>query len=295
MDPNNTHEFVSNDAMKYWNQVDYYNGGMEHATRHLLYARFWHNFLYDQGLVPYNEPFKKRVAHGMILGANGEKMSKSKGNVVNPDDMVNLYGADALRCYEMFIGDYTADASWSENGLKGCKKFLERVYRLGEKLNSSPDYSKDTLVLMNQTIKKVTEDLENMKYNTAVSSLMILLNELEKLASVSKKDYRTLIHLLNPISPHITEELNEKYNLGAVLCESSWPSYDKDKLENNTYTMVVQVNGKVRGKIEVATDTKEEEMKKLALEIENVKNFTNGKEVVKIIVVPKKLVNIVVQ
>ena len=205
MDPNNTHEFVSNDAMKYWNQVDYYNGGMEHATRHLLYARFWHNFLYDQGLVPYNEPFKKRVAHGMILGANGEKMSKSKGNVVNPDDMVNLYGADALRCYEMFIGDYTADASWSENGLKGCKKFLERVYRLGEKLNSSPDYSKDTLVLMNQTIKKVTEDLENMKYNTAVSSLMILLNELEKLASVSKKDYRTLIHLLNPISPHITE------------------------------------------------------------------------------------------
>ena len=295
MDPNNTHEFVSNDAMKYWNQVDYYNGGMEHATRHLLYARFWHNFLYDQGLVPYNEPFKKRVAHGMILGANGEKMSKSKGNVVNPDDMVNLYGADALRCYEMFIGDYTADASWSENGLKGCKKFLERVYRLGEKLNSSPDYSKDTLVLMNQTIKKVTEDLENMKYNTAVSSLMILLNELEKLASVSKKDYRTLIHLLNPISPHITEELNEKYNLGAVLCESSWPSYDKDKLENNTYTMVVQVNGKVRGKIEVATDTKEEEMKTLALEIENVKNFTNGKEVVKIIVVPKKLVNIVVK
>ena len=195
----------------------------------------------------------------------------------------------------MFIGDYTADASWSENGLKGCKKFLERVYRLGEKLNSSPDYSKDTLVLMNQTIKKVTEDLENMKYNTAVSSLMILLNELEKLASVSKKDYRTLIHLLNPISPHITEELNEKYNLGSVLCESSWPSYDKDKLENNTYTMVVQVNGKVRGKIEVATDTKEEEMKTLALEIENVKNFTNGKEVVKIIVVPKKLVNIVVK
>ena len=295
MDPNNTHEFVSNDAMKYWNQVDYYNGGMEHATRHLLYARFWHNFLYDQGLVPYNEPFKKRVAHGMILGANGEKMSKSKGNVVNPDDMVNLYGADALRCYEMFIGDYTADASWSENGLKGCKKFLERVYRLGEKLNNSDDYSKDTLVLMNQTIKKVTEDLENMKYNTAVSSLMILLNELEKLASVSKKDYRTLIHLLNPISPHITEELNEKYNLGSVLCESSWPSYDKDKLENNTYTMVVQVNGKVRGKIEVATDTKEEEMKTLALEIENVKNFTADKEIVKIIVVPKKLVNIVVK
>lgn len=295
MDPNNTKEFVSLDAMKYWNQVDYYNGGMEHATRHLLYARFWHNFLYDQRLVPYSEPFKKRVAHGMILGANGEKMSKSKGNVVNPDDMVNLYGADALRCYEMFIGDYTADASWSENGLKGCKKFLERVYRLGEKLNNNDDYSKDTIVPMNQTIKKVTEDLENMKYNTAVSSLMILLNELEKLDSVSKKDYRTLIHLLNPISPHITEELNEKYNLGAVLCESSWPSYDKDKLENNTYTMVVQVNGKVRGKIEVATDTKEEEMKKLALEIENVKNFTNGKEVVKIIVVPKKLVNIVVK
>lgn len=295
MDPNNNQEFVSEDALKYFNMVDYYNGGMEHATRHLLYARFWHRFLYDQGLIPYAEPFKKRVAHGMILGANGEKMSKSKGNVVNPDDMVREYGADALRCYEMFIGDYTMDAAWSENGLKGCKKFLDRVYRIGSKLNEDKNYSKQTEILMNQTIKKVTEDLENMKYNTAVSSLMILLNELEKLDRISKLDYRTLLHLLNPISPHITEELNEKYNLGDVLCESNWPTYDDSKLENDTFTMVVQVNGKVRGKIEVSSNTDNDTMKKLALEIENVKTFTQGKEIVKVIVIPKKLVNIVVK
>ena len=295
MDPHNDKEFVSKDALKYFNMVDYYNGGMEHATRHLLYARFWHKFLYDQGLIPYAEPFKKRVAHGMILGGNGEKMSKSKGNVVNPDDMVREYGADSLRCYEMFIGDYTMDAAWSENGLKGCKKFLDRVYRIGSKLNDNKNYSKEIEILMNQTIKKVTDDLENMKYNTAVSSLMILLNELEKQESITKSDYRTLLHLLNPISPHITEELNEKYNLGSVLCESIWPLYDETKLENDTFTMVVQVNGKVRGKIEVSTDTDKDTMERLALEIENVKNFTQGKEIVKVIVIPKKLVNIVVK
>ncbi len=295
MDPHNNKEFVSMDALKYWNMVDYYNGGMEHATRHLLYARFWHNFLYDQNLVPYSEPFKKRVAHGMILGSNGEKMSKSKGNVVNPDDMVKEYGADALRCYELFIGDYTMDASWSENGLKGCKKFLDRIYRLGENLNNNDSYTKDLEVLINQTIKKVTDDLENMKYNTAVSSLMILLNEFEKMNSITKQDYRILLHLLNPISPHITEELNEKYNLGKVLCESSWPVYDDSKLENDTFTMVVQVNGKVRGKIDVSSSVDKDTMQKMAMEIENVKVHTLGKEIVKIIVIPKKIVNIVVK
>lgn len=295
MDPKNDKEFVSQEALKYFNMVDYYNGGMEHATRHLLYARFWHNFLYDQGLVPFREPFKKRVAHGMILGANGEKMSKSRGNVVNPDDMIKEYGADALRCYELFIGDYTMDASWSENGLKGCKKFLDRVYKLGNKLNNVEGYSNQVEILMNQTIKKVTDDFDNMKYNTAVSSLMILLNKLEELDSITKKDYRTLIHLLNPICPHITEELNEKYELGEVLCKSTWPTYDISKLENNTFTMIVQVNGKLRGKIEVSSDTKEEEMKSLAFDIDNVKAFTDGKEVIKVVVVPKKLVNIVVK
>jgi len=295
MDPNNDKEFVSKDALKYWNMVDYYNGGMEHATRHLLYARFWHNFLYDQDLVPFNEPFKKRVAHGMILGSNGEKMSKSKGNVINPDDMIREYGADALRCYELFIGDYTADAVWNENGLKGCKKFLDRVYRIGTKLIDNNEYTKETEILMNQTIKKVTEDLDNMKYNTAVSSLMILLNELEQLDNITNKDYRTLIHLLNPISPHITEELNEKYNLGPALCESIWPTYDENKLENSTFTMVVQVNGKVRGKIEISKDTTKEEMEQSALNLENVKVHIEGKEIVKIITIPKKIVNIVIK
>ena len=295
MDPHNDKCFASMESMKYWNKVDWYNGGMEHTARHLLYARFWVQFLYNIGLVPNKEMIWTRVSHGMILGSNNEKMSKSKGNVVNPDDIVKEFGADALRTYEMFIGDYEKDAAWSIQGLKGCKKFLDRVFRLGEKLNDSTDYSKDTEILINQTIKKVTEDLSSIKYNTAVSALMILLNELEKLDTVSKKDYRVLLHLLNPIAPHITEELNEIYNLGNKFTESTWVEYDTNKLEDKTYTMVVQVNGKVRGKIEVDTNTKEEEMKKLSLEIENVKVFTEGKEIVKMIVVPKKLVNIVVK
>ncbi len=295
MDPHNDMCFASMESMKYWNKVDWYNGGMEHTARHLLYARFWVQFLYNIGLVPNKEMIWTRVSHGMILGSNNEKMSKSKGNVVNPDDIVKEFGADALRTYEMFIGDYEKDAAWSIQGLKGCKKFLDRVFRLGERLNDSTEYSKQTEILINQTIKKVTEDLSSIKYNTAVSALMILLNELEKLDTVSKKDYRVLLHLLNPIAPHITEELNEIYNLGNKFTESTWVEYDTNKLEDKTYTMVVQVNGKVRGKIEVDTNTTEEEMKKLSLEIENVKVFTEGKEIVKMIVVPKKLVNIVVK
>ena len=293
MDPHNTKEFASMDSMKYWRHVDWYNGGMEHTARHLLYARFWVQFLYNIGLVPNKEMIWTRVSHGMILGSNGEKMSKSKGNVVNPDDIVREYGADALRTYEMFIGDYEHDASWSENGLKGCKKFLDRVFRLGTKLNDNNEYSSETEILINQTIKKVTEDLENMKYNTAVSSLMILLNNLEELDTVSKKDYRILLHLLNPIAPHITEELNEVYKLGDEFTLSPWPEFNSSKLENDTFTMVVQVNGKVRGKIEVHSSTTESEMEKLAYDIENVRNYTEGKEIVKVIVVPKKLVNIV--
>ena len=295
MDSDNKNEFASMDAMKYWNRVDWYNGGMEHTARHLLYARFWVQFLYNIGLVPNKEMIWTRVSHGMILGSNGEKMSKSKGNVINPDDMVKEYGADALRCYELFIGDYTADASWSENGLKGCKKFLDRVYRLGEKLNDSNEFTSSTEILMNQTIKKVSDDLCSMKYNTAVSSLMILLNSLEELDSISRKDYRTLLTLLNPICPHITEELNEIYKLGDLIYKSEWPTYDSNKLEKNTFTMIVQVNGKVRGKIEVSSDTNEEEMKELASSIENVKVHLEGKEIAKVIVIPKKLVNIVVK
>ena len=295
MDPNNDHEFASRDAMNYWGQVDYYNGGMEHATRHLLYARFWNQFLYDQGLVSVREPFKKRVAHGMILGENNEKMSKSKGNVVNPDDMVNNYGADALRTYEMFIGDYPKDASWSENGLKGCKKFLERVDRIKSKLTASDEYSKNLESLMHKTIKKVTNDLLTMKYNTAVSSLMILLNSMEKEEAITHKDYRTLLALLNPIAPHITEELNEECGLGEELAKSSWPVYDEAKTVDNEYEIGVQVNGKLRGSILITDEDSEEVIREKALGNANVNKYTEGMEIVKFIVVPKRIVSIVVK
>ena len=295
MDPNNDSEFVSQDALNYWGKVDWYNGGMEHATRHLLYARFWNNFLYDQGLVPNAEPFKLRTSHGMILGSNGEKMSKSKGNVINPNDCVDEFGADALRVYEMFIGDYEKEVNWSTDSLKGCRKFLDRVERIGERVRESNRFSKEIEVLINKTIKKVTDDLENLKYNTAVSSLMILLNELEKLETITTKDYRTLLLLLNPMAPHITEELNEIYNLGDHLCESSWPKYNKEKLVDETITIAIQVNGKLRGTIEVSNDTDEELLKKLALANDNVKKHIEGKTIVKTIVIKNKIVNIVVK
>ena len=295
MDPNNDKEFVSKDALEYFNMVDYYNGGMEHATRHLLYARFWHRFFYDIGYIPFKEPFKKRVAHGMILGSNGEKMSKSKGNVINPDDMVREYGADSLRCYEMFIGDYTMDAAWSENGLKGCKRFLDRVYRLKDKVNDSLSYTKELEIKINQTIKKVTDDMNSMKYNTAVSALMILLNKMEEMDSISKLDYKIFLMLLNPICPHITEELYSKIGMNDHIYNSLWPKYDSSKLEEDIITVVVQVNGKVRGKLSVNSDINADDLKNLAFDIDNVKTYVDGKEIVNVIVVPKKLVNIVVK
>ena len=293
MDAHNDREFVSKEALNYWGKVDWYDGGMEHVARHLLYARFWNQFLYNIGLVPNKEPFDKRTLHGMILGPDGEKMSKSKGNVINPHSIVEEFGADALRVYEMFIGDYEKDAAWSTNGLKGCKRFLDRVWKIGEKLNDKQGYQNE--VLVNQTIKKVSDDIENIKYNTAVSALMILLNNYEDEESITKDEYRTLLHLLNPFAPHITEELNEKYSLGKPLCESSWPKYDETKIENDNYELVFQVNGKVRGKMEVAKETSKEEMEKLAKENENVKKFIDGKEIVKIITIKGKLVNIVVK
>ena len=293
MDAHNDREFVSKDALNYWGKVDWYDGGMEHVARHLLYARFWNQFLYNIGLVPNKEPFDKRTLHGMILGPDGEKMSKSKGNVINPHSIVEEFGADALRVYEMFIGDYEKDAAWSTNGLKGCKRFLDRVWKIGEKLNDKQGYQNE--VLVNQTIKKISDDIENIKYNTAVSALMILLNNYEDEESITKDEYRTLLHLLNPFAPHITEELNEKYSLGKPLCESNWPKYDETKIENDNYELVFQVNGKVRGKMEVAKETSKQEMEKLAKENENVKKFIDGKEIVKIITIKGKLVNIVVK
>lgn len=293
MDAHNENEFVSPEALKYWGKVDWYNGGMEHATRHLLYARFWNQFLYNIGLVPNKEPFEIRTAHGMILGDNGEKMSKSKGNVVNPNDIVDEMGADALRTYEMFIGDYEKEAAWSTNGLKGCKRFLDRLWRLQEKLNNKTGYSDE--ILVNKTIKKISSDIENMKYNTAVSALMIMVNIYEDLDSITRDDLHILIALLSPIAPHISEEINKINSLGDSLCKSNWPSYDESKTIDESYEMIVQVNGKVRGKILVSSNTDKNEMEKLAQEIDNVKRYIEGKEIVKIVTVPQKLVNIVVK
>ena len=295
MDAHNDKEFVSMDKMKYWGQVDLYDGGMEHATRHLLYARFWNIFLHEQGLVPYSEPFYKRIAHGMILASDGSKMSKSKGNVVNPTEMVEKYGADALRLYEMFIGDYSKDAAWNEDSLNGCAKFLDRVYNLGETIIDEDIISKENEKIINKGIKKVSEDIENLKYNTAVSTLMTMLNEFNANKKITKKEYRIFLQLLNPFAPHITEELNEKYNLGEELSKSLLEDYDESKIIDETFTMVVQVNGKVRGRIEVNANTSDDEMKELAKSIENVKNYIDGKEIVKEVIVPKKLVSIVVK
>ncbi len=295
MDPHNDKEFVSKEALEYWGQVDWYNGGMEHAARHLLYARFWNHFLYNIGLVPHKEPFKKRVAHGMILGEGGVKMSKSIGNVINPDDMVELYGADSLRVYELFIGDYEKEVTWSEQGLNGAFRFLNRVYKIKDNLNNEYQYSESLEPLIHQTIKKVTDDIDNMKYNTAVSSLMILLNEMEKENGISKKDLRTFLLLLNPFAPHITEEINEMCKLGKPIYISKWPEYDQTKVIASEYEMVVQVNGRVRGKTIMPINASKEQMKLEAQKIDNVIRHVEGKEIVKIITIPDKMVNIVVK
>ena len=294
MDAHNNKEFASMDAMKYWGKVDWYNGGMEHTARHLLYARFWVQFLYNIGLVPNKEMIYKRVSHGMVLGSNNEKMSKSKGNVINPDDIVNEFGADTLRLYEMFMGDYKEDVPWSTESLKGCKRFIDKVIRLKDTLNDNVGFTKDLEKIQNQTIKKVTYDLDNMAYNTAVSSLMILTNAYQDAKSISKEDYRLLLTLLNPIAPHITEELNESIGFSPIV-NSTWPVYDEDKTKDITVTIAVSVNGKVRGKLEVDVDTPSDILQEKAFTLPNVQNFTNGKEIVKVIAIPNKIVNIVVK
>ena len=294
MDAHNNKEFASMDAMKYWGKVDWYNGGMEHTARHLLYARFWVQFLYNIGLVPNKEMIYKRVSHGMVLGSNNEKMSKSKGNVINPDDIVNEFGADTLRLYEMFMGDYKEDVPWSTESLKGCKRFIDKVIRLKDTLYDNVGFTKDLEKIQNQTIKKVTYDLDNMAYNTAVSSLMILTNAYQDAKSISKEDYRLLLTLLNPIAPHITEELNESIGFSPIV-NSTWPVYDEDKTKDTTVTIAVSVNGKVRGKLEVDVDTPSDILQEKAFTLPNVQNFTNGKEIVKVIAIPNKIVNIVVK
>ena len=294
MDAHNNHEFASMDAMKYWNRVDWYNGGMEHTARHLLYARFWVQFLYNIGLVPHKEMIWTRVSHGMVLGANNEKMSKSKGNVINPDDIVKEYGADTLRVYEMFMGDYEQDAPWSTDSLKGCKRFIDRIIRLKDKVVDGNEYSKNLETIIHQSIKKVTYDLSHIAYNTAVSTLMILLNKYEECEHITKKDYILLLKLLNPIAPHITEELNE--SLGEKpICESSWPEYDEAKTVLEEKEIGVQVNGKLRGSINVHVNDSDDVIKEKALSNDNVVRHINGKEIVKIIVIKGRIVNIVVK
>ena len=294
MDAHNDKEFASMEAMKYWNRVDWYNGGMEHTARHLLYARFWVQFLYNIGLVPNKEMIWTRVSHGMVLGANNEKMSKSKGNVINPDDIVNEYGADTLRVYEMFMGDYEQDAPWSTESLRGCKRFLDRVERLASKVVDGDNYSKEAESLIHKSIKKIEYDMDHMGYNTSISTLMILANKFDEMESITKEDYHVLLTLLNPFAPHMTEELNEALGYKPI-CESAWPKYDEAKTVESTVTIGVQVNGKVRGEITINDDMQEDEIKELAYNIDNVKKFIEGKEIVKTIIIPKRIVNIVVK
>ena len=294
MDPHNDHEFASMKNMKYWNRVDWYNGGMEHTAINLLYARFWVQMLYNQGLVPHKEMIWTRVSHGMILGPDNQKMSKSKGNVINPDDIVNEYGADVLRVYEMFMGDYQMDAAWSIDSLRGCKRFLDRIIRLKDKINDNEGFTESLEVLQNKTIKKIEYDMTHMGYNTVISSLMILTNAYDALDTITKEDYRLLITLLNPIAPHITEELNEQIGFSPI-CESTWPEYDDEKTIEDTKEIAVQVNGKVRGTIEINIEDDENSIKEKALDNDNVSKHIEGKDIVKIIVIKGKIVNIVVK
>ena len=294
MDAHNDNEFASMDAMKYWEKVDWYNGGMEHTARHLLYARFWVQFLYNIGLVPHKEMIWTRVSHGMVLGANNEKMSKSKGNVINPDDIVKEFSADILRVYEMFMGDYEQDVPWSTESLKGCKRFIEKVIRLKDKVVEGTSYTKDLEVIINKTIKKVENDLTTMRYNTAVSSLMILTNAYDEKETITKEDYHLLLTLLNPIAPHITEELNEMLGYKPI-CENAWPKYDEEKTIDKTKEIGVQVNGKLRSSIKIKSDDTKETIESIALNDEKIKKNILDKEIIKVIVVPNKIVNIVVK
>ncbi|MGN1443977.1 MAG: leucine--tRNA ligase, partial [Acutalibacteraceae bacterium] len=294
-DPHNDKELASKEALEYWSPVDWYNGGMEHTTLHLLYSRFWHKFLYDIGVVPTSEPYQKRTSHGMILGANGEKMSKSRGNVVNPDEVVNEYGADTMRTYEMFVGDFEKAAPWNPQGVKGCKRFIDRVWSLQEIVNDKEGYTPELESLMHKTIKKVTEDIDSLGFNTAIAAMMTLVNEMYKVGSVSRDELRTLTILFTPFAPHMTEELWQENNFGGMLNEAKWPSYDEAKCAEASVEIVVQVNGKIKERISVPADITADSAIALAKEQESIKNAITGMSIVKELYVPKKLVNIVVK
>lgn len=294
VDPHNDKEFASREKLNYWMPVDWYNGGMEHVTRHVIYSRFWYHFLYDLGLVPTSEPYKRRTAQGLILGPDGEKMSKSRGNTIDPNTIVDEYGADTLRTYVLFMGDYGLEAPWNEQGVKGISRFLDRVYRLNERLNNNDGYTSSFESVINKTIKKVSDDIETLKYNTAISELMKLVNEYYAVESISKDDYTVLLTLLYPFAPHITEELNEVIG-NSPICKSSWPKYDETKTIDETKEIAVQVNGKVRGTITIHVDDSEDIIKEKALNEDNVKKHIEGKNIVKVIVIKGKIVNIVVK
>lgn len=296
MDPHNKNAIASKEALNYWSPVDWYNGGMEHTTLHLLYSRFWHKFLYDIGVVPTPEPYAKRTSHGMILGENGEKMSKSRGNVVNPDEIVDEYGADTMRLYEMFIGDFEKAAPWSKASIRGCRRFVERYWNLQSVLIDGDKIRPELEGAFNKAIKKVGEDIENIKFNTAIATLMALINDISNVKSINKEELRIFSILLNPFAPHVTEEVYEACKLGnGILAEAEWPEYDESKCVDESVEIVVQVNGKIKAKLNIPVDADKDAVLDLAKNDENVKKSIDGMKIIKEIVVPKKLVNLVVK
>ena len=294
-DPHNDKEFASQEALQYRKPVDWYNGGMEHVTRHMIYSRFWHKFLYDLGLVPTSEPYAKRTAQGLILGPDGEKMSKSRGNVVDPNDVVDVYGADVLRLYVLFMGDYEKAAPWSENSVKGCKRFIDRIWALQDKVVDSDSYSDALRSKMHKTIKKVSGDIESMKFNTAIAAMMTLLNDIYDAGSITRKEFRDLLILLYPFAPHVSEELYQVIGCEGVLSEQEWVTYDEALCVDDTIEIVVQINGKVKAKLEIPADAEKDAVLEQAAAEPKIAEATAGKNIIKQIYVPKKLVNFVVK
>ena len=294
VDPHNDKTFADYDKLKYWMPVDWYNGGMEHVTRHLIYSRFWYKFLYDLGVVPYEEPYQKRTAQGLILGPDGVKMSKSRGNVIDPNEVVDVYGADVLRTYVLFMGDYEQAAPWSESSVKGCKRFIDRVFNLQEILTDGDEYSKELMSAMHKTVKKVSEDIEQMKYNTAIAALMTLLNKIYENGKINRAELKTLIILVNPFAPHVTEEMWANCGYGEMLAkDAKWPSFDEAKCIDSTVEIVVQINGKIRARLSVPTDIESDKAIALAKKDEGIAAALEGKNIIKEIYVKGKLVNIV--
>ena len=294
MDPHNDKALASPEALQYWGQVDWYNGGMEHTTLHLLYSRFWHKFLYDLGVVPFAEPYHKRTSHGMILGEGGEKMSKSRGNVVNPNDVVDQYGADTMRTYIMFIGDFEKAAAWSDNAVKGCKRFLDRIWNLADQVKDADAYGKDNEAAIHKTIKKVSDDIENMKFNTAIAALMSLTNQFYD-KGVNKAEFKTMLQLLSPFAPHMADELWERFGFEGMACTSSWPVYDESKTVASEVTIAVQVGGKLKTTVTIPTDSEQDAVLAVVTADSKIQKLMEGKDLVKVIHVPNKLMNLILK